>query len=284
MESTRDTRIDETIAFSIVVAAGKEEAASAILWDLDTNGVESRETPTGRVQLVAYFDANASIELKRIIADRLRGLLLEPVTTLSIPQIDWRAHWRRFFKPTTIGSLTIAPPWNTPAISRERLIVIDPGRSFGTGAHETTQLCLELIESLARRTRLGSILDVGTGTGVLAIAAARLGATFVVACDIDEDALQSARAHSARNGVSISILRTDGAMAFRPASFDVVVANLSTPFLTERMSELRSTAKRFLILSGFLGEDAGSLDAARADRRSTFHLRGDWAALLQDLS
>ncbi|MBN2370894.1 MAG: 50S ribosomal protein L11 methyltransferase [Vicinamibacteria bacterium] len=284
MAPGNDSRIDNTLALGIVVAAGDEESVSFILWELGTMGIESRDIASQEVQLIAYFGANGPVEIEKAVASRLNGALRKPIAILPVQQVDWKTHWRRSFQPVTIGSLTIAPPWNLPDVARERLLVIDPGRAFGTGAHETTQLCLELVEQILRREPLSSVLDVGTGTGVLAIAAARLGAPFVVACDIDDDSIQSSRVHADKNGVAVSILRADGSRALRPASFDVVVANLSMPFLVERGAGLRAMARRFLVLSGFLGEDVASLGGASIDPRSTFHFRGDWAALVQDLT
>jgi ribosomal protein L11 methyltransferase len=284
MELTRNALKRETLSLCIAVAERDEEAASAILWELGTDGIEIRESASGAVQLIAYFGPNTPTRLANVVASRLQGFLREPIVTLPVTPVDWNALWRRSFQPVTIGSLTIAPPWNTPDIPGERLIVIDPGRSFGTGAHETTQLCLELVELLAHRAPLGSVLDVGTGTGVLAIAAARLGADFVAGVDIDNDALQSARSHAKKNNVDLSIVHADGSGAFRSSSFDIVIANLAMPFFTERYAELRFTARRHLVLSGFLADDIESLDVKRPDQRSTFHIRGEWAALLQDLT
>src|SRR5262249_41387275 len=110
----------------------------------------------------------------------------------------WEERWRSFHRPITVGPLWVGPPWETPP-EQSTAVVVDPGRAFGTGAHATTRLCLELLIDLPR----GSLLDVGSGSGVLAIAGAKLGFSPVVALDVDPIAVETTRANAAANGVEV---------------------------------------------------------------------------------
>ena len=124
----------------------------------------------------------------------------------------WEDEWRRFHVPVVVGPLWIGPPWQESQPGSTP-VVIDPGRAFGTGAHETTRLCLELLLELDR----GSFLDVGCGSGVLAIAAARLGFAPVVALDVDESAVDATRRNAKANGVDLNVERADATSDSLPA-------------------------------------------------------------------
>ena len=117
---------------------------------------------------------------------------------------DWADRWRRFHKPVRVGGLWVGPPWEKPDPNAVA-VVIDPGRAFGTGGHATTRLCLELLE----REERGSVLDVGCGSGVLSIAAARLGFAPVLAIDVDPQAVEATQRNAADNGVSVDVRRAD---------------------------------------------------------------------------
>ena len=117
---------------------------------------------------------------------------------------DWEERWRDFHRPVRVGKLWIGPPWETPPEGVEA-IVVDPGRAFGTGGHATTRLCLELLDGLER----GSLLDVGCGSGVLAIAAARLGFAPVLAVDHDPAAIEATRRNAEANGVELELRLVD---------------------------------------------------------------------------
>jgi ribosomal protein L11 methyltransferase len=156
---------------------------------------------------------------------RVEGLPLagrwEPV-----PDVDWHAAWRERLEPVRVGPLVIAPPWK--ASPGPGVIVLEPGQAFGTGHHETTTGCLAALCELDLRHR--TILDVGTGTGILAIAAARLGAAGVVAVDVDPLAVEAARDAVGRNGVDVLVV--EGSLDVAPGGrFDVVLANLDTSTL-----------------------------------------------------
>jgi ribosomal protein L11 methyltransferase len=160
----------------------------------------------------------------------------------------------------------VGPPWEPPPENAEA-IVIDPGRAFGTGAHATTRLCLELLQTLAP----ASLLDVGCGSGVLAIAAAKLGFAPVVAVDIEEDAVETAIANARANAVEIHPLRADALADELPAT-EFVVANIALEPVERLLPRVRG---RLVLASGYLERDEPRVDGwRRVERRD----REGWAA------
>jgi ribosomal protein L11 methyltransferase len=158
----------------------------------------------------------------------------------------WEDRWREFHKPVRVGPLWIGPPWET-APADALAVVIDPGRAFGTGAHATTRLCLELLLDLPR----GSVLDVGCGSGVLAIAAARLGFGPVTAIDADESAITATRANAAANAVWIDV-RLAHALVERLPLADLVLVNIELAAVRIVGAKLASP---HAITAGYLATD-----------------------------
>jgi len=186
------------------------------------------------------------------------------IETGEIPDEDWKYSYRRFFKTEPVGRrLLIVPAWET---NRER-IVIDPGLAFGTGRHETTKACLEYIDELAGEGFTGSFLDMGCGSGILSIAAAKLGFSPVEGFDIDETAVESAVANAAENGVGVSYRRFALGRGEAPPSgapYDVVAANILGPLLVRFAGEIAPYVGRRLIASGILSEMYSEVVAAFA--------------------
>jgi ribosomal protein L11 methyltransferase len=203
------------------------------------------------------------------------------LTARPIYEQDWAVNWREFFGVVeTGGRIVVVPTWvDHEPRPGQRVIRLDPGRAFGTGHHETTRLCLRALE---RHVRPGaSVLDVGTGSGILAIAAALLGAGHVLAVDIDPTAVEVARENCSANGVEV-VLRA-GALESRPGQFDVVVANISAP-ANIALAPLFGASVRpdgILILSGLLEENVAEVSAAVAPLFEPLgvELERDWAAL-----
>jgi ribosomal protein L11 methyltransferase len=264
-------------AFRIVLPSAREDEASAALWDAGTVGLEVR--PAGEnVELLAYFAAATTL------ADVQTALPDARVEPAAVPEVDWVARFREGFRPFQAGRFVIAPTWDAPRPSPD-LLLVDPGRAFGTGTHETTRLCLGAIEELATRRRLGRTLDVGAGTGLLAIAAARLGAGPVVATDIDPEANASSRLHASLNASSLHVVRADGGRGFRPRSFDLVLANLMALLLVDRAEEIGSLVAPAgaLVLSGLLLEDVQPVRVAFAALGAPRErVDGEWAALVYE--
>jgi ribosomal protein L11 methyltransferase len=211
------------------------------------------------------------------------GGALVSVTTTEIAD-DWSERWREFHRPLVLGDrLTVRPPWEPPG-DTELDVVIDPAQAFGTGAHATTRLCLELMLSLAREPGRGSFVDVGCGSGVLAIVAARLGFEPVTALDYDPAAVDATRANAGVNGVELEArrfdLRTD-----RVPDAGLVAANVLAPQLLAWGASGRGRWPDQLILSGILAGEADPVatvfaGAGLRERRREQH--GEWVALLLD--
>jgi ribosomal protein L11 methyltransferase len=170
----------------------------------------------------------------------------------------WEDRWREFHRPVRIGSLWVGPPWLEPPVDALP-VVIDPGRSFGTGAHATTRLCLELLLELPR----GSLVDVGCGSGVLAIAAARLGFSPVWGVDSDDAAVEAARLNAERNGVRVDVRLADALSDPLPVS-DSVVANLTR----EQVEQLgRRVRAGLIVTSGYPAAEHARLAGYRTLQR-----------------
>src|SRR5438093_1262165 len=217
-----------------------EEASEGLtnfVWELGALGVVEEELPGRRPRVRAFFPktlvARALEESVREYLGGLRELGFpgagEP-SVVALASQDWADAWRAHFRPLSVGKrLLIAPPWERPRTNGRVVITIEPGRAFGTGQHPSTLGCLERLESLLARTVPPRLIDLGTGSGVLAIAAARLGVVRVLAVDDDPDAVASAMANAARNRVCDRVRCILGdAGALEESGAPLVVANLLT--------------------------------------------------------
>jgi ribosomal protein L11 methyltransferase len=231
------------------------EPARATLLELCPLGFEEHESGEG-LELTAYVDAAGEADLRRAFRHVVASDLAP----------GWEEAWRRFHRPVRVGRLWVGPPWETPP--RDALgIVVDPGRAFGTGAHPTTRLCLELL----LEHEPTSLLDVGCGSGVLAIAAARIGWTPVIALDWEEASIQATRSNALANAVNVDVRLADGLHAPLPET-GLVVANIdraSVEALASRVSAPR------LLSSGYLAADR--IETAGWRLRTRRELDG-WAA------
>jgi ribosomal protein L11 methyltransferase len=178
----------------------------------------------------------------------------------------WEERWRDFHKPVRVGRLWIGPPWETPD-DDALAVVIDPGRAFGTGGHPTTQLCLELLEEEER----ASLLDVGCGSGVLSIAAAKLGFEPVVAFDFDPQAVEATERNALDNGVAIDVRLADLRAGDLPETV-LAVANIAAEAVVTLGPSLGASR---VITSGYLVSDDPELDGYRLEKRVQ---KGGWAA------
>lgn len=192
---------------------------------------------------------------------------------------DWAERWRRFHGPVLVrGRLYVRPPWERPAVRPGvKEIVIDPGQAFGTGGHPTTRLCLELMLEVEPR---GSLADLGCGSGVLTIAAAKLGFAPVTAVDADRAALEATARNARANAARLARLERLNLRQQAPPAADVVVANL-TRLLLLRVAELMTAAPRALIVSGLLAEEGEEVARAFSPlvERRRLVSRG-WSGLL----
>jgi ribosomal protein L11 methyltransferase len=225
--------------------------------ELSPEGFEEAERGL-EVELAAYGEA-----AERVLAS-IPGAVVQHVES------GWEERWREFHRPVRVGPLWIGPPWETPP-GDALAVIVDPGRAFGTGAHATTRLCVELL----LEQPAGGVLDIGCGSGVLAIAAAKLGHAPVVAVDSDEDAVEATRANAAANGVSVDVRQLD-ALAARLPPAELALANIALAAVEALGGRL--DAER-AITSGYLATDEPKLGGFRhAGRRE----RDGWAADLFD--
>ena len=240
---------------AVTVSAERAAAARAAMVDLFPEGFEEREADAA-VELAAYTERPDAAAL-------LSGL--GPVHELEV-EVGWEDGWRRFHQPVRIGPLWIGPSWEA-SDPDATAIVVDPGRAFGTGAHATTRLCLELLLGLAP----AGIADVGCGSGVVAVAAAKLGFAPVVALDNDELAVEAATANAAANEVEVDVRLADVLSDPLP-TVEIAVANIAREPV-ERIAE--RFCGEVVVASGYLAEEWPS---PRGWQRGERRVAGEWAA------
>lgn len=258
-------------------AAAAEQVLAAML-ELAPSGVEQVDGDD-TVEFAVYGAPGELPELERGPAEV--GGVTVVVSGDEVPD-DWADRWRRFHAPAMVGGrLYVRPPWE-PAPTRPGAIdiQIDPGRAFGTGAHATTRLCLELLLELAADGATGSLCDLGCGSGVLSIAAAKLGFDPIEALDADRLAVDATEANARDNGVALATVRRANLRDEPPPPADVVVANLMRPLLL-RVAQLIRDPPQALIVSGLLDQEADEVAAAFAPLGERRRLsEAGWSALL----
>jgi ribosomal protein L11 methyltransferase len=263
------------IRLSIRAAAADAELVNAALLEIAPTGFEQLDGD-GFVEYALY---GAPGELPSLGEGEAEvGGVRVVVRGDAVPD-DWAERWKRFHAPVLVGgTVYVRPPWEQAAVRPGvREVVIDPGQAFGTGSHPTTRMCLELMLELEPR---GAFVDLGCGSGVLAIAAAKLGFDPVRAYDADRAAVAATAANARDNGVVLDrVERLD--LRSRPAPpADVVAANLMRPLLL-RVAELIEEPPPALIVSGLLEHEADEVTAAFAPLGETRRLKErGWAASL----
>jgi ribosomal protein L11 methyltransferase len=204
---------------------------------------------------------------------------LEHLARIDLPDERWAERSQAQLTPVQVGAVIVAPPWAIPAPSALHVVVIQPSMGFGTGHHATTRLCLRLLQD--RPLEGASVIDIGTGSGVLAIAAWKLGAARVLAVDCDPDALDNARDNLVLNEASgaIALMNADLSVFDAPPA-EVVTANLTSAVLQRHARELRRALRPggHLIISGFAPGDLPAIEAAFGARASESATEGAWCA------
>jgi ribosomal protein L11 methyltransferase len=283
----------------VLVPAGMQEEASLFLTDFSGRGViiEEENVPAGGALIRAYFrpeeyGAWQRQELQEYIK-RLGSYELYPLG-LEVRQVaeeDWAEAWKAHFKPLKVTDrLVIRPPWEEYAAQPgETVITIYPGMAFGTGRHASTLLCLRALEQVweERRPQAGSpwqVLDVGTGTGILALTAARYGAE-VLAIDLDPEAVAAALENVRLNDLMERVWVEETPLTALRQQFGLILANITAPDLLQLAEALtaRLLSDGVLIISGFLAEDAASLEARYQGlglHKTGFITHEDWGALI----
>ena len=266
------------------------------------NDEEDAGTPTGPITVRAYLEVNDQLEeTRQQLEESLFYLgMIKPLPAPSYKQIadqNWMEAWKQYYKPILIGQrLLILPAWMESPDPNRIAIKIDPGMAFGTGTHPTTQLCLELMENvldLPGFKNLGSlkVIDVGCGSGILSIAAIKLGAQSVLGVDIDEESVKNSRENADTNEVGDELILGDGSVQeildgkFEFKKAPLVVANILAPVLVRLfdagMADLIEE-NGSIILSGILQEQEKNVieaGQARGLRMNERRQMGDWVAL-----
>lgn len=281
------------IRLALRVRREDADIALAELLELAPSGVEERELDGGAVVEYAVYGPPGELPALPDLRAAVGGALVE-ILTEEIPD-DWHERWKAFHLPVDVppgsrggAGLRVRPPWEAPltpaagAPAAEEL-VIDPGQAFGTGAHHTTRLCLELLLELEPG---GACVDLGCGSGVLAIAAARLGWAPVLGLDHEAESVTAAKDNARVNGVSVATRRLDLLFDGPAPGAPTVLANLLRPLLltVAETGFEDGVVPDTLIASGLLAHEADEVAAAFAGsmglREAGRRHGGEWAALL----
>ena len=299
-------------SLEISVIPEASEAIEFAFNSLDALGTEINDMPKktrDAVTVVGYFNTLPDDEA---LQDELHYALsiyslsedaILDIERREVEKTDWLQEWKKHWKPTAVGCFIIAPPWETVEENEKIIVTIEPNMAFGTGTHETTQLCLKAIES--NYNPGDSFLDVGTGTGILAIAAAKLATegteqnrtiadtdrssvpsvAQILACDTDVDAVALARENAAANGVAELIEFCEGPISDETSQFDFVCANLTIDVILPILKLLLTKTKKTLVLSGILKEQeqliVNALQHLEISNYSIDHA-GEWIAVIID--
>ena len=233
--------------------------------DLIDEDLLKKDRATALIHIYFGEDENL-IEAKSYLEERFRAVNMDfTIDTGCIKEESWRDNWKKFFKVTEIGEkLLIRPGWEeyNDAGSGRKVITIDPGAAFGTGTHATTRLCLELLE---KHLKGGSVLDIGTGSGILGIGAALLGADKVIGVDIDETAVKVANENAVINKVETSTEFIVGDLTDKiSGKFDIVCANIVADVIIGLSSSVKDFMKddAIFLCSGIIDMRANEVEAA----------------------
>ncbi len=294
-------------AAEAIISREASEAAEYGLMEAGALGTETRNT-NANVAVLGYFETSPDIATVRAaLEDALRIYNLAPSSLIDlraseIADRDWLAEWKKDWQPVEVGRFIIAPPWSEPPaiatgshtqveshdpLANARgsdasiIIRIEPGMAFGTGTHETTRLCLKGIEKHFRRR---SFLDVGTGTGILAIAAAKMFPDArIEACDTDAEAIEIAKENARLNGVGEQITFRVGTVDEQTLSADLVCANLTAPVIVDLLPSLLGATCGHLVLSGIFDSQINLVQSRLLELGvTTFEIDqdGEWVAVV----
>lgn len=259
----------------VVVPGAAVDLVSGVLFEHGCLGLEEREAAAGRVAIRAWFERGAERAAAAGLGRHWESIgaivpdLGRPEIRLDEVAYDgWAENWKAHFRPFRVGRhLVVSPTWESPPREEgDRLVQIDPGMAFGTGNHETTQLCLAHLETILAESPGLDLLDVGCGSGILSIAAVLSGAREATGVDIDPDAVRIAAENAALNGVAEKLHLSDTPVGSLEGTWPLVVANILAHILIEIAPHLglRVAPGGRLLLSGILATQAADVERAYA--------------------
>jgi ribosomal protein L11 methyltransferase len=277
-------------ALDVETEATAREAVEYALMEAGALGTETNDAEAEVVRVSGYFEYlpnRESVRTELVDALRIYNLPSSSVRDFGVREVadeDWLGEWKKSWQPVVVGErFIIAPPWGEIAEDQSRIVIrIEPGMAFGTGTHETTRLCLAAVEKYFAG---GSFLDVGTGTGILAIAAAKLFPdAHIEACDTDATAIAIAGENARLNGVAEKINFRVGTVEETTASADLVCANLTADVIGRNLTSLMAVTCGRLILSGILDTQLEALKVRLLEcgvsAPSEIIQDGEWIALI----
>ena len=238
---------------ALCFAAGADGTAEVLRFSQPDLVFEAVVDVTPRFDLIVFFSSRPSEDFLGALQAHLPGTQVE---WLEKPHQDWLAEWKKGFTAFALTeTFWVVPSWLKPPPQAKQILFIDPGMAFGTGTHATTRMAARLLEQAIATRALPSVLEVGTGTGILAMLAAKAGSPRCVATDIDPEAIRVARENAGQNALP-EIIWTDYPIEALDESFDIVVANIIDGVLVQLKSPLTARLKRdgLMVVSGILME------------------------------
>ena len=290
---------EKWFALEVTINLSATEAIEFALNELDSLGTEIKDfgqAQSENVTVIGYFNEKPGNE---ILQNQLNEALrvygfshneIKKTEWRGIENQDWIAEWKKHWKPTETEKFIVAPPWEKFEDTDKTVIIIEPGMAFGTGTHETTRLCLTAIEENYRNGE--TFYDVGTGTGILAIAVAKLTTKvdnqnsrtpFINACDTDRDSIDIALENAGLNDVGDKINFTTETISENDSKFDFVCANLTADVIVPLLPLLIEKTKRILVLSGILKEQEDLILAELRKfkiERPKIETSGEWISVI----
>ncbi len=277
-------------AAAVTVSSAATEAVEFALDQAGADGTEidllGKRLPDAETVVKGYFSHEIAAEQVMAAMENalsVYGFGVDVISDVSVYEVadqDWLAEWKKHWKATEIGRFIIAPPWETVTETDKIVIRIEPNMAFGTGTHDTTKLCLKACGEMYRPGQ--TVLDVGTGTGILAIAAAKLGAKTIYACDTDVDSVKIARENAVLNETDW-IEFAEGPLAADAPVYDLVFANLTIDVIVPILDLLLAKTRSTLILSGILAEQQPLIETelkARAIEPFAIERSGEWISVV----
>jgi ribosomal protein L11 methyltransferase len=278
-------------AVDVTVVPSSQEAVESALGVMGATGTAAdglRKKPDDPVIVTGFFEEPVSIEdVEDAVGEefeihKLDREDVEKIEFRIVEEEDWLAEWKRHWQPTEVGQFIIAPPWAPVRDTDDKFVIkIEPSMAFGTGTHETTRLCLEALGDII--TPGMSVIDVGTGTGILAIAAAKLGCKHIRAYDTDAPSVNIAEQNAEANGVIDAINFYEGTIDESTEPADLIIANITLDVIEPLLQHLIKKADIWLLLSGILATQREEIETALKKFEIgdlKFQTSGEWISVL----